>query len=154
MPTEKEAEALFKKYTKKYIAKLGRHALSNTEIDMIMKQTKKISSPHNYRGCFAQDETFLLKNGLYVINTDLMLNPGIHWIGMYLTAKTAYFYDSFGRKAQALVPHLIKRLKERKIVNSDRKDKEQKNSEIICGHLTMSFLQVVKDLGVRAAIKI
>ena len=33
---EIKAEKLFGKYKRKYIAKLGRHALDNTEIDRLM----------------------------------------------------------------------------------------------------------------------
>jgi hypothetical protein len=144
---EKAAETLFKKYKQKYITKLGRHALNNIEIDKLMKSA-------SYKGCYAQDELFPLKPGMYVINTDLQRNPGLHWISLYLCKKTAYFYDSFGRDPKKLVPILIKRLRGYKIVSSDRSDKEQKNVEIICGHLSCGGLSVAKDLGIRAAIKI
>jgi hypothetical protein len=55
-----------------------------------------------------------------------------------------------------LVPHLVKHIAKsgRKIVSSDRKDKEQRGLSVICGHLSLAWLAVVKDLGVRAAIKI
>ena len=97
---------------------------------------------------------FQLKPGMYIINTDIRSGAGIHWVAMNLTKKTAYFYDSFARDPKKILHHLTKRLKGFKIISSDRKDKEQKDLEIICGHLCCSFLSVVKDLGIRAAIKI
>jgi hypothetical protein len=149
---EKQAEKLFLRYKTKYISKLGRHALNNSEIDTLAQTIYGT----RYKGSFAQDEKFELKSGFYIINTDIAKGPGIHWISLYLTPKTSYIYDSFGRDPKTLVPHLTKRLTKakRKIVSSDRTDKEQRGLSIICGHLSLSFLSVAKDLGVRSAIKI
>ena len=147
---EKTAEKTFKKLKNQYIRKLGLHALDTSEIDLIGKSVFGTK----YRGCHAQDEKFELKSGYYVINNDLAKGPGEHWVGLYLTAKTAYFYDSFARDANKLVSVLVKRLKTRRIVNSDRKDSEQKGLEIICGHLSLAWLTVIKELGIRAAMKI
>ena len=147
---EKIAEKSFKNPKNQYIKKLGLHALDTAEIDLIGKSVFGTQ----YRGCYAQDEKFELKSGYYIINNDLAKGPGEHWVGLYLTAKTAYFYDSFARDAKKLVSVLVKRLKPRRIVNSDRKDKEQKNAEIICGHLSLAWLTVIKESGVRAAMKI
>ena len=149
---EKQAEKLFLRYKSKYISRLGKHALNNTEIDTFAKSIYGT----RYKGSFAQDEKFELKSGFYIINTDLKQGPGIHWISLVLTPKTAYVFDSFSRDPKTLVPHLTKRLTKakRKIVSSDRTDKEQRGLSIICGHLSLSFLSVSQDLGIRAAIKI
>ena len=90
---------------------------------------------------------------MFIINNDIASGPGEHWVAMYLTAKTAYVFDSFSRKSQTLLKHLTKRLSEKqvKIINSDTSDKEQKDSEIICRHLSISWLAVVRDLGIRYA---
>ena len=50
---EKQIEKVFRKYKTKYIAKLGRHALNNTEIDKFSKSTYGAK----YKGSFAQDES-------------------------------------------------------------------------------------------------
>jgi len=150
---EKKAETLFRKYKAKYIAKFGRHALDNTEIDTFAKSTFGTK----YRGSYAQNEKFELKSGCYyIINTDIKTGPGIHWISLILTPKTAYVFDSFGRDVKKLVPHLVKHITKsgRKIVSSDRKDKEQRGLSVICGHLSLAWLAVAKDLGIRAAAKI
>lgn len=149
---EKQAEKLFRKYKAKYIAKLGRHALDNNEIDIFAKSTFGTK----YRGSYAQDEKFELKSGYYIINTDIKTGPGEHWISLILTPKTAYVFDSFSRDVKKLVPHLAKHIAKsgRKIVSSDRKDKEQRGLSVICGHLSLSFLAVANDLGIRKAILI
>ena len=149
---EKQAEKLFLRYKTKYISKLGRHALDNTEIDIFAKSIYG----SKYKGSFAQDEKFEFKSGFYIINTDVAKGPGEHWIGLVLTPKTAYVFDSFSRDPQKLVPYLTKRLTKakRKIISIDRTDKEQRNIEIVCGHLSLAFLSVAKDLGIKAAIKI
>ena len=150
---ENQAEKLFRKYKTKYIAKFGRHALDNTEIDTFAKSTFGTK----YRGSYAQDENFELKsNCYYIINTDIKTGPGEHWLAARVTPKTVYIFDSFSRDIKKLVPHLVKHIAKsgRKIVSSDRKDKEQRGLSVICGHLSLSFLAVVKDLGVRKAILI
>ena len=148
---EKKAETLFKKYKTKYVAKLGRHALDNFEIDTLANTLFGTK----YKGSFAVNDKFQLKAGYYIINNDVKSGAGIHWIAMVLTAKKAYIYDSVARDSNKLVSHLVKKLKLAKytIINSDRKDKEQKETEIICGHLSISFLSVVKELGIKASIK-
>jgi hypothetical protein len=149
---EKKAEVLFRKYKQKYITKLGRHALDNVELDTFAKSVFGTK----YKGSYAQDETFELRSGYYIINNDLQSGPGEHWLSVQICPKTAYIFDSFGRDPKKLVPHLTKRLTKsgRKIVSSDRTDREQRGSSVICGHLCLSFLSVSKDLGIRHAIKI
>ena len=146
---EAKANALFKKYKTKLIKDLGRHALSNTEIDSVAQTLFGTK----YRGSFAQNEKFEKKTGFYIINTDTASGPGEHWISVVLTPKTAYVYDSFARDSKKLVPHLVRYLYPRKIIES-KKDKEQKGAEIICGHLSLSFLCVANDLGIKYAILI
>lgn len=146
---EKKAEKLFGKYARKYIRKLGRHPLDNMEIGTLAKSVLGTK----YKGCYAQDEKFELKPGYYIINTDVKKGPGIHWISLVLTPKTAYVFDSFARDPKKLVPHLVRRLPH-KIVSSDRKDKEQKDLSVVCGHLSIAWLKVASELGIRATKKI
>jgi hypothetical protein len=146
---EKEANALYKKYKNQLTKKLGIHPLTNQEIDEISKTLFGAK----YKGSFAQNEKFEKKPGYYIINTDLKSGPGIHWISLIISSKNAYIYDSFARASKKIVPHLVKHLYPLKIIES-KKDKEQKNSEIICGHLAVSWLLVARDLGIKYAIKI
>ncbi len=149
---EQKAESLFRKYKKKYIQKLGRQPLDNFEIDTLCNTLFGIK----YKGSYAVNDKYELKQGYYVINTDLKKGPGIHWIALVLTKKTAFIFDSFARNPTKLVSYLTKRLKlaKYKIINSDLKDKEQGNLQMICGQLCIAWLAVVNKLGVKMAIKI
>ena len=149
---EQRAESLFRKYKKKYIEKLGRQPLDNFEIDTLCNTLFGIK----HKGSYPVDQKFEFKPGYYVINTDLKKGPGIHWIALVLTKTNAFIYDSFARHSNKLIAHLVKRLKlaKYKIINSDRKDKEQGNLQMICGQLSIAWLSVVKDLGVKMAIQI
>ena len=149
---EKKAESLFKKYKKKYISKLGMQPLDNFQIDTICNNLFGIK----YKGSYPVDQKFELKPGYYIINTDLKKGAGVHWVAMVLTKTNAFIYDSFARASNKLISHLAKRLKlaKIKIINSDRKDREQKETQLVCGQLSIAWLAVVKDLGVKSAIKI
>ena len=146
---EAKANKTFKKYKLKLIKEFGRKALDNTEID----SAAQTMFGKKYRGSYAQDEKFEKKTGYYIINTDISTGPGIHWISCKITPKTIYIYDSFGRDSKKILPHLVKYLYPRKIVES-KNDKEQKDAEVICGHLSLSFLAVAYELGIKAAILI
>ena len=147
---EQKAENVFRLYKNELIQKLGRKALNNDTID----KYSKLLFQSKYKGCYAQNNKFELKQGFYIINTDLESGKGIHWVSLILTPKTAYVYDSFARDLKKLLPHLIQHLKNYKIVSSDRKDSEQKGDSQICGHACLAFLLVAQKLGIRSALKI
>jgi hypothetical protein len=150
---EVKIEKEFRKYKSQYIRLLGNHALSNEELDDVCKQFGS-----KYRGTFPQDAKFPLRPGFYIINTDTSSGDGIHWCSLVLTAKTAYFYDTFARDPETILPILTKRLAKYKI-QADRNDKEQKayykqNMVVTCGHSCLSFLLCAQKHGIRAAMKI
>ena len=147
---EQKAENVFRIYKNELIQKLGRKALNNDTID----KYSKLLFQSKYKGCYAQNNKFELKQGFYIINTDLESGKGIHWISLILTAKTAYIYDSFARDLKKLLPHLLQHLANYKIVSSDRKDKEQIGNSQICGHNCLAFLLTTQKLGIKSAIKI
>ena len=147
---ETKVENVFRLYKNELIQKLGRKALSNDTID----KYSKLLFQSKYKGCNAQNEKFELKQGYYIINTDIASGPGLHWVSLIITPKIAYIYDSFSRDPKKLLPHLLQHLTKYKIVSSDRKDKEQRGDSAICGHNCLAFLLVAQKLGVRSAIKI
>jgi hypothetical protein len=147
---ETKVENIFRLYKNELILKLGRKALSNDTID----KYGKLLFQSKYKGCYAQNEKFELKQGYYIINTDIASGKGIHWIALILTAKTAYIYDSFARDPKKLLPHLLQHLTKYKIVSSDRKDKEQRGDSAICGHASLAFLLTAQKIGIRSALKI
>ena len=53
---------------------------------------------------------FKIKDGAYVLNLDEYSDIGIHWIALYVNAKTVAYFDSFG------VEHIPKEIK--KFINN------------------------------------
>jgi len=148
---EKEAEKLFLNYKRKYIRHFGRKSIDNFQIEEFCQKEFK-----NWRGCYAQDEKFKIKNGCYIINTDVKAGKGEHWCGMYVCSKTAYVFDSFARDPKKLLSYLTKNLrgKQIKVVSSDRSDTEQRGLSEVCGPLCIAWLSVVRDIGIRKAVRI
>lgn len=138
---------LFLKTKTQLIKKLGDKALNNTQLDSIGKQL----FGKRYIGTHPQDRT-VFKNGFQIINTDTYGKAGVHWVALYITPKTIYVYDSFGRPTKKLLKVLSKNAT-RKIVDSEY-DPEQFGNSQICGHLCLSWLHVVKTMGIKQALKI
>ena len=83
---ETKIEDEFRKYKRRYIAKLGGNkALDNFQIDEFCKEL----FGNKYKGCHAQDVKIKLVPGYYVFNTDISSEPGTHWIALRITKKTA-----------------------------------------------------------------
>lgn len=142
-----EAEKLFLEYKKQFIKQLGKDGLYND-------QFKDIVPFLNGVYC---DDTAIIKQGYYIINTDISSGKGIHWIGCYQTKKTIYLYDSFSRTPTYLLPLFINKIKKKglKIITTDKNDDEQYgNISQICGQLCAAWLMVVKKLGIRKALTI
>ena len=155
---EKQSEKLFKNYKKQLIKKLGKKGLFGETINDVGSELFGKS----WRGYFLQNENGISnKPGYYIINTDIIKKngkggEGIHWTAIYSTPKTIYVYDSFARDPEKILKHLTKKFKDKKIniISSDRSDAEQFSDSEICGQLSLAFLCVVKDLGIRRAILI
>ena len=106
-----------------------------------------------YLGTFAQDE-LPSRSGYLIINGDTSkkINTNrAHWIAIIQTPTTLYAYDSYGRLTENILK-LIKKTK-KKIVYS-KHDAEQFGYTEICGHLSLSWLCVAHDLGIRKALTI
>jgi len=169
-----EVHKKFKTFENELIRHLGKHALTGEEIDNMAKYLFK----GKYNGSFSVEDRFKLKNGYYILNTDKMNGNGVHWIAMYIPPfsnksknKNVYLYDSFGRdlkknkngeKDIVNVSKFIKRLEadpNKFKVKYDNKDAEQKKAikgraTITCGHKSLAWLGIVKQLGIRKAMTI
>ena len=150
--SEKDVEKLFKKYAKGLIKKYGNKALT----DLQVTDMAKLKLKGKYLGTFPQDKINLNKSGYMIINTDLDGKPGIHWVALYITKKTVYIYDSFARDNKTLLKILTNQINKKKlnVVNSDRSDAEQFGDSEVCGVLSVAWLYVIKDIGIKNAIKI
>ena len=150
--SEREAEKAFKRYKKRIIAVMGKKETSDVQLTTMGKSM----FGKRFIGVYPQDTLPLGRTGFCIANTDLSSGPGVHWVAIVLTAKSIYIFDSFARPAKRLMKVLTKNAKAKqiKIVNSDLKDVEQRDSSAICGQLCLSWLLVVKEMGIRAALKI
>ena len=141
----------FKQSTKDHIAKLGNTPLDNFTLDSF---GKLLISPR-YLGTYGQNNAPLNRTGSCIINTDLAHQPGTHWVALYITPNTIYIYDSFGRASHKLLKILTRQAKKlnKKIVDSEY-DTEQMTDSVICGHLCLAWLGIVRDYGIKNALKI
>ena len=148
---EAQVMTYFRKYKKHIISILGKDALQGTTL----QDTGEKLFGSKFRGVFSQNEKTLdvSKTGYYIINTDIVGKPGIHWVALYTTAKTVYVFDSFGRKSARLLSHLVSkaRLNNKRIIDTDH-DRDQTNNSNICGQLCVAWLMVVKSIGIRGAM--
>ena len=152
MVSEAVAEKAFQKYKKQIIKKMGRAETTDAQLN---QQGAKLFGKR-YIGAYPQDKVPLGRTGYSIVNNDVSRGPGIHWVGVYLTPKTVYIFDSFARPSASLLKTLTKNAKGKKIkiIDSDKSDQEQFGSTSICGQLCLAWLCVAKKLGVRSAIKI
>jgi hypothetical protein len=141
----------FKKYKEKIICLMGKKSLYSDEITKMCRTL----FGRKYIGTYAQDKIPLGLNGYMIVNTDISGKPGQHWIALVLNSHTCYIFDSFGRKAEHLVPILEKKLQRKHYVSidADRKPEQYGNSEI-CGQLSIAFLLTVHKYGIEKTIKV
>ena len=141
----------FRTYKKQIISMLGKDALQGKTI----QDTAKKLFGSKFRGVYSQNEKALdiSKTGYYIINTDIVGKSGTHWVALYITTKTVYVFDSFGRKSARLLPHLVSKAKNhnKKVIDTDH-DQDQADKSNVCGQLCISWLMVVKSIGIRGAM--
>ena len=94
------------------------------------------------------------KQGYQIVNTSSSKQRGLHWVALYVTARTVYVFDSYGRPSSNLLKTLTRQAKKQnlRIVDSDPDMQQIGYSSETCGHMTLAWLQVVKDLGIRKAL--
>lgn len=150
--TEAKAEDLFNKCKRQLIRKLGRRALYNDEIDAICQRL----FGKRWGGCHPSDKLPLKPNIYYIANTGNQRSNGIHWVSCVTTKTRVYVYDSFSRHPSNLLKTLSSKA-ERKglvIVEANQDEAEQRGDSAICGHISIAWLIVVHQMGIRAACTI
>lgn len=148
---EKQAETLFNSYRKKIIKHFGTEPLYDDQIEKFAKENKI----PGFQGVYPYDK-LPNKSGAYIVNTGNSSSVGIHWVAIVRTKSTDYIYDSFSRPAKNILKHL--KGHGRTEVMSDQKDSEQhdkyESQRNICGHLSLAWLFVYRDLGLKNALLI
>lgn len=117
---------------------LPQHALSNIEIDDIMK--KKFPAI-KYIGTFPINNIPVLQeiNTCMIVNNKPISHGGEHWMGIYKGLKDVYIYDSFGRDKDEYINggHLTNQIKR-------WRDTDDKPEQFIwqqnCGARTISWI--------------
>ena len=146
---------LFRAYKRQLIARLGRDALYASDIDSI----GRVEFGKRWGGASAQASWKPRRNMMYIVNTAVSdRSPGSHWMAVYASPRgTVYAYDSFGRSPRRLL-HRVGRTAAAwgagELRSESVPDAEQRGSSAVCGHLSLAWLLVVRDLGVRAALTI
>lgn len=140
---------LFKAYKKAMITEFGRGPMTDAQLSAKGKQLfgKK------FRGVYSQDTLPVGGRGMYIVNVDTSGSPGSHWVGVVETGDSIYIYDSFARHLSDLMPILEAKLNRKKIQVHERiSHPTQWGRTEICGQLCLSFLCVVHELGIEAAM--
>lgn len=144
----KTPRKLFSYYKAALIEELGRKALDDVTINRIGRREFGAS----WAGCHAIDQVKFKANTFQVVNTDPHNKPGEHWLGLYQTRTKAYVFDSYGRSIPLLVSHLLSTIKKQGLAlgatNRDPHMEQIGFTSEVCGHNSLAFLLVVRDLGI------
>jgi hypothetical protein len=135
--TEKKAESIYNKILKDKIYPLvGNKTTYGQDLD---KAGEKLFG-NKFIGVYASDKIPTLdKNKKYaILNLDNSNQGGSHWIGCAYANDDITCYDSFGRRANKIIPSL-KAPKGGRIINTDD-DVEQKIQQTDCGARSLAFL--------------
>ena len=145
---------LFRKYRESLISELGRKALDSAQVNTVGR--REFGS--HWGGCHPSDYRAIKPNMFYVFNTDPSTKPGEHWLGGVTTTSHFYLYDSYARDAPRLVRDLTKTVKNKGFTipsPEEPKYMEQRGyTSEVCGCLSLAFLLVARDLGIRAAARL
>ena len=95
---------------------------------------------NRFIGIYSSDKIPILKNGdLLIANLDKSNQPGSHWVSIAKKNNKVYFYDSFGRPYDSIMPS-IKGLG----VNEQKDlDPEQNKIENNCGQRSLAWLCIL-----------
>ena len=100
-----------------------------------------------------QNSPVPIRDGYFIINTDLTGGPGIHWMAVVKQSHNVYVYDSFGRHASNLIPAFVQKMADRglNVYNTDTSDADQFGYKSVdCGHRSISALLIFNKYGLRA----
>ena len=116
---------------------------TSTEIETILYKDKQ------FKGCFPHDKLPKVKCSdlplSLIINTDDSNKGGDHWVGIVMTKKNCYYFDSFG--VPVLSVHVLKFLKKfyKYVVYSSKQVQSIFSDK--CGYFTAGFVCLVKSVN-------
>ncbi len=140
---------LFLKYKRYYINLLGPGPLDD-------KQLRDNCIYLN--GVYTQDKLPLNKPGLYIINTSLSNQDGMHWVSIKLTKTYIAIFDTFSRKPDRLLSVLMDKVAKHglkvRINNPHTLEQWGGKDSNTCGNCCLSYCRIIHEQGVKAALTI
>lgn len=130
---------------------LGRRITSNTQLE---EEGSRLFGKC-WSGVYPADRVKITpQRPCAIVNTDKSGLPGVHWCGLYmLPSGEVLGYDSYGRKLKDIVTGGLPRLKI-KDTEDDAEQVDRGTDANTCGQRCLAWLQVARDLGPSAALKI
>jgi len=126
------------------VNKYGKAKLKNNWLNFVMSDSslKKFKNKHNKYS---------------IVNTDVKSGPGKHYCALYINNNTFYIFDTYSNPNQ--LKTFINNIKKNKMKYkfSDLSDNEQVNYgklKTACGALSLSWLLLVKEIGIKNAMKL
>jgi hypothetical protein len=139
----------FRAYRDAFIRALGRGPLDDKTIDWVARA----EFGRRWGGVSPQSAWRPRRDRFYVVNTALSpSSPGVHWVGVYVSPRgIVHVYDSFGRNVRRLLWRVGKTASRWGAgpLNGTDPDAEQRGNSAICGHASLAWLIIVRDLGIR-----
>ena len=153
---EQQAETLFRKTKAAIIRRQGRGPMSDVAID---NEGRALFGAH--WGGVGDQNIALSPNKYYIVNTSYTpKSKGVHWVALVVgRTGVVHLYDSYARNGAHLLSTLASRIRKNggkgnAFSESDTTDREQMDTSAVCGHLSLAFLVVVRELGLRQALLI
>ena len=102
----------------------------------------------DYLGTYSSDPfpKYIREGQVFILNTESSRENGLHWVAFAKINKKLYYYDSFSRNKDELSLYW----KNRKMINSNKTDRDQSNKSDECGSRAMSWLILIKRFGENA----
>lgn len=133
------------------IRELGRESLYEDTIDRVGRR----EFGRRWGGVHASDGVprSLKPNRFLVVNSGFRGGPGSHWVALYTSPSgRAYVYDSFARGATKIVPATVRGLRQERVVEDANGVADQRGDSQVCGVLSLGWLMLVRDRGIRRAL--
>ena len=138
-------------YKAAIVRELGKGPLDEGQIDEIGQR----EFGRKWGGTHPSDQLPSLKRDrFYIVNNAGHRSPGTHWLGLYSSlGGRIYVYDSFSRPVTRLIPRAVKKIRHENILEEANQNADQRGASSVCGQLSLSWLLLVRDMGIRKALE-
>ena len=151
MRSEAAVKNHFRAYKRLLVAAVGRGPMDDAKINEI----GKLEFGDRWAGVFPSDKAkklLRMRDRFAIANTATSKGRGSHWVGVYMTPKgEGYVYDSFGRDIDRVMWQLSRAaLAVNNPLHETDTAAEQRGFSALCGQPSLSWLLIVRDLGIKA----